>query len=47
MGFNEDATKDFFVIDDTYLTPLSQHVQLPFIQHMDRIKHVSFMMKVL
>ena len=44
---NEDATKTLFFIDDTYVTPLCQHVQLPFVQHMDRIKDVALIMKFL
>ena len=45
--YNKDATKTFFVIDDAYLTPLCQYVQLPFLQIMDRIKHLGLMLKVL
>ena len=39
--------KNPFLTDGTYLTPLCQHVQLPFIQYTDEIKHVSLILKVL
>ena len=37
--------KKAFVIYDACLTPLCQHVQLLFVQHMDRIKHVALILK--
>ena len=33
--------------DDKCLTPLCQHVQLPFVQHMERIKHAGLIMNIL
>ena len=36
-----------FLTNDTCLTHLCKHVKLTFVQHMDRIKHVGFILKVL
>ena len=35
------------VIDDKCLTPLCKNVQLPFVQHTERIKHVGLILDVL
>ena len=43
---NEDTRENVF-IDDACLTPLCTCVQLTFVQHMDRIKPVCFILKVL
>ena len=38
--------KNPFVIDDACLTPLRQCVQSIFVQHMDKIERVNFILKV-
>ena len=44
VGFQQRFHKTLFVVDDTYLTLFCQHVQFPFVQHMDIIKYVVFIM---
>ena len=45
--FQRRCHENIFVIDDACFMPLCQHVQFRFIQHMDIIKHVGLMLKVL
>ena len=37
VGFRKKSHKNLFVIDDACITPLFQHKQLPFEQHVDGI----------
>ena len=47
VGFQRRYRKNLFVLDDAYLTPLSQILQYLSIQHMDKITHVSVILNVL
>ena len=44
MGFQGRCHEVPFVIDDACLTPLFQSMQIPFLEHMDRIKHVGLIL---
>ena len=46
MGFQWRYPKTLFLSDDAYLTLLCQHVQLSFVKHMGKIKHVVLMLNV-
>ena len=45
-NYNKD-TRIFFVIAAAYVTPLFQHVKLPFVHHIDKIKHVVLILNSL
>ena len=47
MEFQRRYHENSVVLGDAYLTPLSQRVQQLFIQHMDKIKRVNVILKVL
>ena len=47
VGFQQRYHENLFVFDEACLTLLCQHVRFPFIQHINRIKHVCLILKVL
>ena len=47
VEFQQIYCEKQYVLDDAYLTPLPQHVQYLFIEHIDKITHINVILKIL